>query len=439
MAYLDNYKLYLDKVPNDIKKCVETGNRYVMGYTSNLDVIIEWDAAIFNELLSKYLVSEPSAKEGDIIDSMENFASIVSYYAMYGLGGEAEITNIEVCQYLEKYFKTKFSIGGTCIQGAAALDAVGFPVIAHITDRCKELCSMLSNSKIYLIGESGLKPIKDMASDLEPIRHMILQYSKGNEIIINNSKYSVPLSNRIIMDYDKVHKNLPVDKEFIEFCESNADKIYSYNISGFNAIVDEDIITARLDELSGHYENVKNKNPNCIIYLESAHYLNSKCKVMVFKKLSKYIDILGMNEEELLDLLGQLNITVNTLNLESILKGLDRLVSEYEVRGIVMHTKDYSMYYGNDIPEVDVEKGLTLGNLFSGTRARTGRYGSLEDCYESLKLPLSEIGVEFANDIESIKCKMKACIVPSRYMENPVCTIGLGDTFTAGFQICFSK
>ena len=45
-----------------------------------------------------------------------------------------------------------------------------------------------------------------------------------------------------------------------------------------------------------------------------------------------------------------------------------------------MHTKDYSMYYGSELYGIDLEKALTLGNLLSGTRARIGHYGSLEEC-----------------------------------------------------------
>jgi ADP-dependent phosphofructokinase/glucokinase len=76
----------------------------------------------------------------------------------------------------------------------------------------------------------------------------------------------------------------------------------------------------------------------------------------------------------------------------------------------------------------------------AATRARTGRYGSLQDCRESLALPLSERGKTFAQAFLQLAGQnedMALAVVPSRYIEHPRYTIGLGDTFTAGVQISF--
>ena len=109
----------------------------------------------------------------------------------------------------------------------------------------------------------------------------------------------------------------------------------------------------------------------------------------------------------------------------------------YPVKGIVMHSKDYALYYGEMMEGVDVEMGLTLGSLMSGTRARIGRYGTIDDCRESLKLPLSPTGIRFAQALDEMELQHEAVLVPSRYMEKPRYTIGLGDTFVAGMQLCF--
>ncbi len=439
MSYKDMYGTYVEQIPLDIETCIKSGNSHVFGYTSDLDVIINWETATFNSILDKYLKEEPSAKEGEIIGSMEDFARIVSYYAIKGIGGEVDVSSLEVCEFLEKNFKTTFALGGTCAQGAAALNAIGFPVIAHITDKSKEVCNLINSSSFYLVDENGLKAINELNTSDIPVRHMILQYSKGDKIVANGKEYFVPESNRVIIDYDKIHKYVPIDKYFLDYCENNAQKIYSYNISGFNAIIDESILIERLDMLSRHYNVIKTNNPKSVLYLESAHYINTKCKLTVFDKLSTCIDILGMNEEELVDLTGQLGYKTDKENLSSVINGLDILIEKYRLNGIVMHTKDYSMYYGNKFNGVDIEKGLTLGNLMSGTRARTGRYGSYDDCIESLSLDLSPIGIDFANQLSKMSLRRSAYLVPSRYMEHPNCTIGLGDTFTAGMQICFTR
>ena len=98
------------------------------------------------------------------------------------------------------------------------------------------------------------------------------------------------------------------------------------------------------------------------------------------------------------------------------------------------------MYFGKPLEGVDVEQGLTLGNLMATTRARIGRYGRIDDCRETLALPLSRIGQSLVADFADLAAQNADQVlvaVPSRYMERPRYTIGLGDTFTAGVQISF--
>lgn len=439
MPYIDKYKEYLNKLPENIQQCEKSGKKMIFGYTSNLDVLIEWDTDIFNELLMKYLKEEPVLKKGEVLDSMESFARIVSYYVMHGLGGEIDITNIEICNYIEKNFKTEFALGGTCAQGAAAISAMGFSLIAHITDKSKQVCELMRNENIQTVIQNDIKHISACVTKELPARHMILQYTKGDVIKVLGKEIIIPVSNRLIMDYDEIHKILPIDKEFLEYCEKNANKIFFYNVSGFNAMIDMDILKQRIEELGAHYTKVKSKNPNCIIYLEGAHYFNEMIKDYVFNKMAAYADILGMNEEELVGFSEQVDYNIDKDNLESVLLGLELVIKRYPVMGIVMHTKDYSMYYGEKVEHMDIEKGLTIGNLMSGTRARTGKYGSYEECEESLALPLSDAGLDFARKLETLPYKRYVCIVPSRYMEKPKYTIGLGDTFVAGMQMGFIK
>jgi ADP-dependent phosphofructokinase/glucokinase len=437
MRYMDRYGHYLDGVPVDARRYGESGRLIAFGYTSDLDVLIDWDVGVFNGILARFLDDEPSAREGDVIASRRDFARIVSHYAMNGLGGEVEIVDESVCRFLEDEFETSPALGGTCAQGAAALGAMGFPLLAHITDRCAQVCRLMDYPGVSTLSGGRVVPIAEGVSGEPPVRHMILQFSKGDVIEVGNRRVEVPVSNRVILDFDKIHKIVPIDPGFTSYLEANAARIPSYSVSGFNAIVDRKVCDERTVELRGHFSRMKAANPSCSIYLEGAHYFSAEVEASLFRGLSDRIDVLGINEEELVSIAGGIGIGVDKDDLRSVLRGLDGVSGKYPVGGIVMHTKDYSMYYGKELRGVDIEKGLTLGNLMSATRARTGRYGSREDCAESLSLGLSEVGLSFADELESCSPGMFARIVPSRYMERPACTIGLGDTFMAGVQLSF--
>ena len=116
----------------------------------------------------------------------------------------------------------------------------------------------------------------------------------------------------------------------------------------------------------------------------------------------------------------------------------DPLQKKYSIKkGIILHTKDYSMYVGEKIG-YDITQGLMLGNLLATTKALFGFYGSFCHIEEVLSLPMSIKGLEHKGAIDSHSWQDEVILVPTKYIENPTCTIGLGDSFVAGVQMCFN-
>ncbi len=437
MEYVDKYETYLKEVPDDIARCKQTNKFPVFGYTSNLDVLLKWDVESFNSLLEEYPDVDLTKEYGDRIECMSDFVKVFGHCAVTGQGGGGYILDGAVCDALEQIFESDYGLGGTCAQGSKAMAAMKVPIVIHATDRSKEVCEYLEDENIRFVSDRGLVPASQAVSDQPPLRHMILQFSKGDVVRSAGVDYRIPASNRLILDFDEVHKIVPIEERFLAFCEANAPDMTSYNVSGFNAIVDMDVARERMERLCRHFEQMKSLNPTCIIYLEGAHYFNREVKDYVFLQTASCIDLVGMNEEELVDMTAHLGQKADISNLQSIIHSLDCLLEKYGMGGIIMHTKDYSLHYGKPLIGFDIEKGLTLGNLMSGTRARTARYGSFDDCVETLKLGKSSLGLHFADQLEHLDLKHSCCLVPSRYLEEPKCTIGLGDTFAAGVQLCF--
>jgi len=439
MDYHALYEKVTLQMETDAAQCAKTGKRLVLGYTSDLDVVLEWDGDVFSRIARDFLKEEPRYAPGDQIDSMEALARIVLHFLAGGAGGEIDITSPTVCDYLEQHFETVYALGGTCAQSAAALGAVGFPVTAYITDRSRAVCELMDRPGMRLYANGRIAPLAMSASYELPVKHIILQYPKDAEVTARGATYKAPVSNRLIMDFDTIHKILPIEQGFLAYCEENARNIYALCVSGFNGILDPAIMTERIDQLTRHYAAFRDQNPEAVIYLEGAYYLNPEVKDLAFEALARSIDILGMNEEELVEHAARFGLTTDKEDLASILEALKCLLMRYPAKGIVMHTKDYSMYYGKELPGVDFAKGLALGNLMSGTRARTGRYGTRADCLETLQtLPLSETGLKMAAELKQADTGGHfVALVPTRYMEHPKYTIGLGDTFTAGMLTAF--
>ncbi|MBU9726351.1 ADP-dependent glucokinase/phosphofructokinase [Diplocloster modestus] len=440
MAYLDAYEKYLGQLKDDIANAKNLQKYLVFGYTSNLDVIFKWDIHRFNRILDKFLLEEPAWESEDAIHSMEDFARITSEFLIKGIGGSVEVADIGVCEYLEKAFELEYGLGGNGAQGAAALGTLGIPVVVQMTDYSPEVCKKLEHGDIRIVDEAGqLVPMKGHTRKEPPLYHMILQFTKGDKLKIRGKEYNIPISNRLILFCDSVHKAVPIPAHFLGYLERHPCDISAYLIAGFDAVVDKQIMQERLDILCPHYERLKKANPDFILYFEGADYINLDVKELLYRSISRYADILGMNEEELGIQLGRFGKDLDKGSLPSVLDGLRLLLQRFPVRGIVLHTKDYAMYFGARLPGVDIEKGLTIGNLMSATRARLGRYGTIEMCTESLKMDLSPTGLRFFEELAQMQVDEYICLVPSRYLEKPKYTIGLGDTFVAGVHTSFLK
>lgn len=440
MYYQDLYRQCLNSLSDKIRMCNDLGKRTCLGYTSDLDVLIRWDLFAFNEMVEKHLRDQvPSFQPTDVLHDASDFVRVVCYLMINGIGGEIDICSHDLCEELAANFEWEYSLGGTSAQGSAALASVGIPVLMQISDRSENVCRYLNYPEISMISAAGnIVPVMEMVSGLEPVRHFILQYDKGDIIKIGREQYTVPISNRLIMDdHDEMHKMLPVDPAALTYLENHALDIASYNISGFNSIVAPEILQHTIQTMSAHYRQVKKTNPNCVLYLESAHYLNPQSRETVYKGFAPYLDILGMNEEEISDLAGAHGWEFSLNDPPSLVSTLEMIHESYPARGLVVHTKDFAMYYGWPNHLFDMEKALCWGNLLSGTRARVGHYGDAEDCEGTLLLPLSQVGIALTKAIPKEHKGRLIYIVPSRYMENPRTTIGLGDTFAAGMQIAF--
>lgn len=143
-----------------------------------------------------------------------------------------------------------------------------------------------------------------------------------------------------------------------------------------------------------------------------------------------------MNEEELANTLNMYNFTIDLEDIISCVEGIKFIKEHFQIhKGIIVHTKDYSMYAGEPL-EHDIESGLIYGNMLATAKAMFGWYCTKEQIFEILKLPLSPKGVHHREIISKSNYSSEVVIVPTKYIDQPKYTIGLGDSFVAGVQIC---
>ena len=436
MDILEKYQIAFSQLGGIIDKRRENGIFTALGYTSNLDVISNFDVEVLNKLLEKNLPDEDieTMQKCCIINSIKDFLRTVVYYCRNGIGGENDVADISI---LDNTFSAYNGIGGTAVQGAKALAEIGCQSIVHLTDDSKEVCDLLSSPYIYMVAEGGgLCHSDKVISSSDQEIHYIMQFKKGDEVISGSRRFKIPNSNRLIITKVTTNACVPFYKPYFEYIESNADKISSNLLSSFNCIQDKAVLLSRLSYVSTHIKKYKAGNPDGIVYFEDAHYHDQDIKKITFSLLCPDIDILSLNEEELQSVLESYGIVNDIEDINSVINGLAQLIDRFGIKyGIIVHTKDYSMYYGEKL-KADIENGLIYGNLLATAKAMYGKYGDMDAVRKAMQLPLSPVGLKYRKQLAAQKNE-KAVVVPSRYIDKPRYTVGLGDSFAAGVQICF--
>ncbi|GLC82556.1 ADP-dependent glucokinase/phosphofructokinase [Lacrimispora brassicae] len=431
--YIETY----EKMEELIRSRIDNNAFTALGYTSNLDVLCDFQIELFNQLLNKYLPNGDLAgmKAAKEITTMEEFLETIVYFSIHGMGGEVDISDFHM---IKDTFATKKGMGGTATQGAMALAAVECPSIVHLTDDSKEVCDILNSPYIYTVSREGeIVHTDQIHQTAEQEIHYIIQFKKGDVICLGTRKIAIPTSNRLIITKITVNETLPFFDSYFSYVEAHAADIKSNVLSSFNAIQDKDILQQRLTYVKEHIKKYKANNKDGIIYFEDAHYHNKEVRQLCLETLCPYIDILSLNEEELEYTLHMYDFPIEIDDIYSCIKGASYIKERFLVKkGVVVHTRNYSMYLGETL-NGDIEKGLMLGNILATAKAINGWYGTKEQIGEVIKLPLSETGIRNRELIAKEHFSSQVILVPSKYIDKPKYTIGLGDSFVAGVQMCF--
>lgn len=421
-----------------IEKRTKEARYMALGFTSNLDLLCDFQVDHLNELLPQYL---PDAKFSELsvsntITTLEELLSTIVYYCTNGIGGEVDIEDVSTVKQLFPY---QNGIGGTAVQATMALSELGCPSIVHLTDDSKEVCDILKSPYIYTVSKDGeLVHTDQLSQTQEQEVHCIIQFKKGEIIYLGDQKAVIPCSNRLILTKVTVNEFVPLSDVYFKWVEKNAKKVSSNVLSSFNCLLDEQVLKERLDYVKEHVRVYHKNHPEGIVYFEDAHYHNISVRKLCLENMYHCVDIVGMNEEELQYTLNIMyGFDVNIDDILSCVRGAKFIRAKFGIhKGVVIHTKDYSMYVGEPLT-ADIESGLMYGNLLATAKAQNGWYGTKEQIGEVLDFNLSPKGLENYQVIIQSEFAGEVTLVPSKYIDNPQYTIGLGDSFLGGVQMCF--
>lgn len=336
--------------------------------------------------------------------------------ASIGIGGEFYLDWPEGGTWVEENLQfSRWGLGGSGAQAAQMLAIIGAPALMSLEDRSARQLSVI-HPKVLVATNRGVVRSGELprAQGRKPA-HYIFEFTAGTQV----GSIVPKRSSRTIVRF--TDERLDNDPDFSRESIAASATAGAGILSGFNEIGEEDIDAALRDTIA-LVQAWRNQGLKTI-HLELGDYATVRERDRVLQELGGAFNSLGMSYSELCALcVGSQDAINKAFELSEILN-LSRLC---------VHADTWALAITNGDPQRERD-ALLCGCLLASARAERGE-------------PCRPIGVpanaEFHDiPLENFNRSGDRCIAccASPYLERPVATIGLGDTFLAGTLLVLGR
>ena len=432
--------------------------KILCAYNANIDALYSITGPEIATMLSyedAAKVLEKITTPPGVINSMPDFLAGLLLCMKEGTGAEWLIHEPEVFKSLKDQFlyRSKLRMGGNMGIMANVLSEMGAElVIPNVVKPTERQLSFFSKKAIYIPGSDSCSKEASCESD-EPI-HFVFDFKKGEHVECEDIGFTVPRENRFIATYDIMNISLFVNSSFEEYAIRHVAEMDGLLLSGFHMMIetypDGSTFMDKLDKVLEQLEKWCSINNDLSIHLEFGHFTNKNMALHVFSSLSSIVGSIGMNEDELAMLTSMHEVKaakILQMDVFSIIEAAKRSLLVTDLRKMIVHTREYVLSISRQA-ELDREsqiKAMNFGVTCAGIFASTGQ---LHDRNKldliSSNLKESEFGraqterfidatsaVHFGRGAAGIYDGYQVCIMPTLLSDNPISTVGLGDTVTA--------
>ncbi|MBE3584521.1 MAG: hypothetical protein IMX01_10475 [Limnochordaceae bacterium] len=403
------------------------------GYTMNTDVVTVVDpATLAAQLRESAGATRASGVSNGVVVTLSDLAEVVEKSVREGLGSEWPVGEASVLEWLRSHLAGQLRVGGTGAQVADNVSALGFASIVNApVASYRQLALLTPSSRLWLATPHGLvlrSSLRSTPDDEPPVYHFILEFLA-----------SARVAERLILPYDPDGRVLRICDVFIEATLVPMSPPPRLVISGFNApVLESERLMAFIERVRGHLLRYRSVHPGAIVHLELGKSHRASIRRRVLEEVVPLVDSLGMNIEEAVQLVRDLDIDHLAASLQENPALVCREVrSALGVSRLNIHSPAWTisaLALEGPIGEEMERLALTAGTLLAAARASLGRSPTLEELHSiAVPIPVHPDGVAFVETLEQRGWEdMGVVAIPARQVLHPKLTVGLGDAFTAG-------
>ncbi|WP_406658138.1 ADP-specific phosphofructokinase [Methanolobus sp. ZRKC2] len=322
----------------------------------------------------------------------------------------------------------------------------------------------------YPVVEDGklvLKRPKDAYDpDQKPKVNWIIEYSKGTNISCAGTCFEVPRDNRLIISSRPEWLRIDMDSELYERIPQIRKEIDGAILAGYQMIKEEygNGMTYRhyVEKAVNVIESLKACNPDMPIHVEFTSIQNKVIRKAILTDIvKKHVTSLGLDTVEVanaLNVLGYEELAYSVMSRDeksviALYEGAVRLLKDLHLHVVNIHSLGHFISLVSEDNPVDVEdyrEALLFASILAATQASLGGISSIDDAEVGLKVPVYEKGHEDLNSLAAYLVRQGICtmedfedgcvnalghslvIVPTKVVEDPAGTVGIGDAISAG-------
>lgn len=416
---------------------------FICAYAVNVDAVCNVGEDDLIRLMPSGLTSEEIGLRSSIA-SIDDLLISMLFCMKQGIGAEILIESLDAAREIEEAFSWQMRLGGNAGIMANVLADMGARTVLNAPALGSRLAAMLHAGVDVPILGKATEPRKAAAKMRlsQEMVHFVFQFQKGLEVGSGRGKIIAPEDNRFIASYDPVNTALQSSMDFDSYCLENIRDYDGALLSGFHLVPLKkcrSIFPEKIDQI----RSWKERNPDLFIHIETGSFQSPAIMSYLLDLMPEIpADSLGMNEDELGMAWGSLSGSASQKPPASWHESIQAALSLQERLGIsrvAVHTRDYIL---SVMKEGVISAREEIFALERGVdRAASLAAGSSP--MAELPKKLNEMGLQAVEDF----CRRGAAAIgrgasllsgcriisltPSRQVDRPIITVGLGDTATA--------
>ena len=457
MDTADLKKIWLEKykiVPEQLKE-LSNINSAVTAFNANIDAVIKMSAQNLKKLIEELNLSLQDLqdiKQTKIYTPQDVVKGIFKCFTN-GIAEEWITEDKDVYDWLnDNIGYDRLQIGGQGGIVANALATVGIKkVVAHTNSLPKlQADQFVKKDNLLSFDENGnLAPAYSINRENDvALIHWIIEFDRGDVLLLEGKKFTCPKSNRFIATYDPLNLKFVIDKPFMDYVQKN--KTEYVILSGFHALTSNNDGVKLIENIVPELKKWKENNKEAIFHLEIASTQDVEVRKAIVNLLVPLMDSIGINERETIDVLEALSeeklarLCKDKTTAENLFAAIVKIKEKLQVKRIQLHM--FGLYVtlqdtGFKISPEQNLKGMMTASTVAAAKAGTGTIDNLLFAYG---YTVSDVGlIETSNlatsigqndlDVKGIGRyrQWDLIVVPTILIEKPITLVGMGDTISS--------